>query len=559
MIGVLTAAPWHNSIGDIATEEATLAHLAHAGVAAAPVSVGGTDVECLVIGGGDIIGHDHSEPWSTLLAHFRQPGRHVLNAVGVDPEIIDLVDWSFASDYRLVTVRDLVVADRLAEHLPSVQARPCPATLLEPLPRDFVTSMPGYEPLRALGSDYVVVHRHPAVAKVARRIHGRDTPTVAVDPQAWHQYPWRGPALQLPWTHSPAVMLAVIAGAAPSSPTACTSRSSPSRSRSPSRWSTLVLTTVRATRSGATWRVPASRTQWKLPAVTPAAPRRVDAHAGRSGVGTRACRGHRAPRRRRARGLDPGGRSELMVTAPRVAVTIPTYNRADLVGDAIRSVLDQSVSEVEVFVSDNASTDDTRAVVDAFDDPRVHYLRNAQNLGVHANLSCGLALGEAPILCVLPDDDVMLPGNLETKLRYFDDDREVDIVHGPTLLVHVDQAGTTLGTNVYRTGGDHAHVRPADEVLRHLLSDSYWINFPAALIRRSIVGDVRFESRDELADDLGFFMRLCRAALRGVLRRAPRGAPHACGRPQHQGGLSRTVRRCVPPGRDGDRTHRSRP
>jgi Polysaccharide pyruvyl transferase len=210
LIGVLTAAPWHNSIGDIATEEATLFHLAHAGVAAAPVSVGGTDVECLVIGGGDIIehdhGHGHGEPWSDLLAHFRQPGRHVLNAVGVEPDIIDLVDWSFASDYRLVTVRDLVAADRLAEHLPSVRARPCPATLLEPLPLDFVTGMPGYEPLRELGRDYVVVHRHPAVAKVARRVHGRDTPTVAVDPQAWRQYPWRGPALQLPW-------LAVVAGA----------------------------------------------------------------------------------------------------------------------------------------------------------------------------------------------------------------------------------------------------------------------------------------------------------------------------------------------------------
>jgi hypothetical protein len=73
--------------------------------------------------------------------------------------------------------------------------------------------MPGYEPLGALGSDYVVVHRHPAVAKVARQVHGRDTPTVAVDPQAWRQHPWRGPALQLPWTHSPAVMLAVVAGA----------------------------------------------------------------------------------------------------------------------------------------------------------------------------------------------------------------------------------------------------------------------------------------------------------------------------------------------------------
>ena len=53
----------------------------------------------------------------------------------------------------------------------------------------------------------------PRSRRSRARVHGRDTPTVAVDPQAWRQYPWRGPALQLPWTHSPAVMLAVVAGA----------------------------------------------------------------------------------------------------------------------------------------------------------------------------------------------------------------------------------------------------------------------------------------------------------------------------------------------------------
>jgi glycosyltransferase involved in cell wall biosynthesis len=201
-----------------------------------------------------------------------------------------------------------------------------------------------------------------------------------------------------------------------------------------------------------------------------------------------------------------------VVMKPRVTVTIPTYNRARFVGAAIDSVLGQSVDAIEVFVSDNASTDDTRAVVLGIDDPRVHYVRNERNLGVHANLSRGLELGSAPFVCVLPDDDMMLPGNLEKKVRLLEDDPELDIVHGPSRLVHVGPGGEELGSNNYLTGGPEAHVEDARVVLRHLLSDSYWINFPAALIRRSIIGDVRFESRDELADDLGLFMRLCRNA-----------------------------------------------
>lgn len=58
---------------------------------------------------------------------------------------------------------------------------------------------------------------------------------------------------------------------------------------------------------------------------------------------------------------------------PRVTVAIPTRNRADLLRSCLKSVLDQSLQELEVHVSDNASTDDTAAAVASFDDPRVHY------------------------------------------------------------------------------------------------------------------------------------------------------------------------------------------
>src|SRR5688572_23564901 len=104
------------------------------------------------------------------------------------------------------------------------------------------------------------------------------------------------------------------------------------------------------------------------------------------------------------------------MTPPLVTVTIPTYNRAHLLGPAIESVLAQSLQDVEIFISDNASTDETQKVVEGIDDPRVHYVRNERNLGVHANLSRGFTLGSAPYVCVLPDDDAMLPRNLERKV-----------------------------------------------------------------------------------------------------------------------------------------------
>ena len=56
---------------------------------------------------------------------------------------------------------------------------------------------------------------------------------------------------------------------------------------------------------------------------------------------------------------------------PKVSVVIPSFNRADMVGAAIQSVLEQTYTDLEVIVVDDGSTDNTEAVVTAFTDARV--------------------------------------------------------------------------------------------------------------------------------------------------------------------------------------------
>ncbi len=62
-----------------------------------------------------------------------------------------------------------------------------------------------------------------------------------------------------------------------------------------------------------------------------------------------------------------------------VSVIIPTYNRASLVGRAIQSVLAQTYEDFELIFVDDASTDNTRGIIDRFADPR-----SARNTGIKA-------------------------------------------------------------------------------------------------------------------------------------------------------------------------------
>ena len=207
-VGVLTAAPWHLSIGDIATADVTLDRLATSGIPARHVSAPEDECDFLIIGGGEVL-QPVSEGRSRLWEQFQVPGAHILNACGIAD---GLHDFGFLADYRLVAVRDRDAAARVRPNRPDVSCVPCPATLVQPLDWDFVRTLPDYAHLNSLQPhEYVVVHRHPALAPLSRTI---DMPVLAIDAQAFKRYRWTGRGLSLPTTHSSRVVQTFVSNAA---------------------------------------------------------------------------------------------------------------------------------------------------------------------------------------------------------------------------------------------------------------------------------------------------------------------------------------------------------
>jgi glycosyltransferase involved in cell wall biosynthesis len=107
------------------------------------------------------------------------------------------------------------------------------------------------------------------------------------------------------------------------------------------------------------------------------------------------------------------------MTTPLITTIIPTYRRPDTLKLAIRSVLAQQGPLLRVCVYDNASGDDTEAVVReiAAGDARVQYYRHARNIGALANFQFGLGRVETPFFSLLSDDDMLLPGFFERALN----------------------------------------------------------------------------------------------------------------------------------------------
>jgi glycosyltransferase involved in cell wall biosynthesis len=102
-------------------------------------------------------------------------------------------------------------------------------------------------------------------------------------------------------------------------------------------------------------------------------------------------------------------------SSPLVTIAIPTYNRADsYLPQALQSALGQTYANLEIIVSDNCSTDNTRAFVTAIADPRLRYFRQEVNIGSTNNMNFCLEQATGEYVLFLHDDDRIDPDFVES-------------------------------------------------------------------------------------------------------------------------------------------------
>jgi glycosyltransferase involved in cell wall biosynthesis len=114
------------------------------------------------------------------------------------------------------------------------------------------------------------------------------------------------------------------------------------------------------------------------------------------------------------------------VTVPRVSVVLPVFNRASTISGAIAGVVAQTLTDWELVVVDDGSTDNLEAAVASAADPRLRLLRHEGNRGAAAARNTGIKAARAPLIAFIDSDDEWLP----TKLA-----RQIDAIErGPPSL-----------------------------------------------------------------------------------------------------------------------------
>lgn len=163
--------------------------------------------------------------------------------------------------------------------------------------------------------------------------------------------------------------------------------------------------------------------------------------------------------------------------APRVSVVLPTFNGAETISDAVRSILEQNWFDLELIVVDDASNQDISGALEAFaGDTRLRIIRNKSNLGLAASLNKAITLAHGEYIARMDDDDFSLQMRISEQVAFLDAHPEVDV----------------LGTGVAFYDSDLNHLRnhlfpAAHEEIISFMRRGNPLAHPTVMFRRSFI------------------------------------------------------------------------
>lgn len=127
------------------------------------------------------------------------------------------------------------------------------------------------------------------------------------------------------------------------------------------------------------------------------------------------------------------------VYTPELTVSMPAYNTAKYVGEAIECVLRQDGIDFELVVVDDGSQDNTAEVVLSFNDQRVKLIRNNRNMGIAYCHNLVIERSNSPFIAHVDSDDLVLPGAFKRMVDKLKSDSTIGQVHCRSLSI--DEAG----------------------------------------------------------------------------------------------------------------------
>jgi glycosyltransferase involved in cell wall biosynthesis len=181
---------------------------------------------------------------------------------------------------------------------------------------------------------------------------------------------------------------------------------------------------------------------------------------------------------------------------PAVSIVVPTYNRAERLGETLRSVFNQTCQDFELIVVDDGSTDDTQKVVNSF--PRVQYISKQENHGVSRARNEGLALAKGRYICFLDSDDLWDEKKLQIQVQWMGDNPNCQVCY-------TDEIWIRKGVRVNQM---NKHRKYSGDIFRHCLPLCI-VSPSSAMLRAELFDEIgNFDESLPACEDYDLWLRI---------------------------------------------------
>lgn len=186
---------------------------------------------------------------------------------------------------------------------------------------------------------------------------------------------------------------------------------------------------------------------------------------------------------------------------PRISVIITTFNREGFISEAIGSVLNQSYTDWEMIIVDDASTDNTESVVKKYleKDARIKYIKNPKNIGIAETRNIGIEMSRGSYIAPLDSDDVWLDKDkLKKQAEFLDKNLDYCLLGGG--IINIDNQSRQIKKVLFPV---------YDSLIRNIILQYNPFCHSSVLYRKSIAIKLGGYSKEySICTDYDFWLRM---------------------------------------------------
>lgn len=190
-----------------------------------------------------------------------------------------------------------------------------------------------------------------------------------------------------------------------------------------------------------------------------------------------------------------------------VSVILPCYNAEHFVESAVRSIMNQTYTNLEILVTDDCSTDGTFPILQrlAAEDSRIRLFRNEENLKIVKTLNNMVSAASGKYIARMDADDISLPDRIARQLAFMQQNPQVDFCG--TNAVLINKKSRFVGIS---------HVPTSESDIKIGIKYQCPFLHPSVVIKAEVLKEYKYREEFLFAEDYELWIRLLENGLRGI-------------------------------------------